>query len=477
MVERWLWPDLASDLNCDDSRVAELLKGRVYGAGALTALVAGGLLFGAAPCLATWSTPRSVNAPWGHLATDGRGDVALAWEGVVRRCSHSRCIYEGLVKVAFGRSTGPLVTRTVWRHASTEVYDVTVVLDARGELTVAWVDAYPNIDGTRTVRAIYRTPAGCWSAVQAVGHSSQLNPLLPVDYVDPRLAVAPDREVLLTWNAREVFTAPGRLALAWRRPGHRFGPTAEYRLNGAGMEDQTPIFDSGGAAHVYGAVSNPPSYGPPRNVMLSTAPHSHRFGAPLVVAPSGGALVVSFSAAGQAIAAWLSPAGGPPSLVYARVMLHGTLGAPVALPSDGTKAVTAVAANGGGGSVGWVPEPASAAPYSVLVATADASGRFSLPSVQANRLVPVARDGAGDILLREPSVFSGSYSLAGTPFASPFAVQPASGGALQPSPLPATQSPFAQPTSATFATAEPVGHGVAIAWPLGNRVAVATWRP
>jgi hypothetical protein len=465
--------------------VAELLEGRVYRAGALTALVAGGLLFGAAPSLATWSTPRTVNSLGRPaLATDGRGDVALAWVGAVRRCSHSRCIYGGPVQVAFGRSTGPLVTHTVWRHANAGAYGVTVVLDARGELTVAWVDAHPNIDGQRTVRAAFRTPAGRWSAVQAVGHSNRLNPLLPVDYVDPRLAVAPDRGVLLTWNAGEVFAPRGRLGQAWRRPGHRFGPTAEYRLNGAGMGDQTPVFDSGGAAHVYGVVSyTPPRQKPSRSnaVMLSTAAHSHRFGAPVVVAPSGGALVMSFSAAGQAIAAWLNPAGQlqPPASPYARVMLHGALGAPVALPSEGTKAVTAVAANGGGGSVGWVPEPVSAAPDSVMVATADASGRFSPPSVQADRLAPAARDGAGDILLREPDIFSGSRSL-GTPFASPFAVQPATGGALQPSPVP--QSPFGQTgQAAVFATAEPVGRGAALAWPLtwpsGSKVAIATWRP
>ena len=454
----------------------------MYRAGAVAALVAGWLLFGASPSLATWTTPRTLNSLGRPaLATDGRGDVALAWVGGVRRCSHSRCVYEGPVQVAFGRSTGPLVTRTVWRHANAGAYGVTVVLDARGELTVAWVDAHPNIDGQRTVRAAFRTPAGRWSAVQAVGHSSRLNPLLPVDYVDPRLAVAPDREVLLTWNAGEVFTPPGRLAQAWRRPGHRFGPTAEYRLNGAGMGDQTPVFDSGGAAHVYGVVSNTRPQGPSRSntVMLNTAAHGHRFGAPVIIAPSGGALVVSFSAAGQAIAAWLNNHGsGEPGFPYARVMLHGTLGAPVALPSDRTQAVTAVAANGGGGSVGWVPEPVSATPDSVMVATADASGRFSPPSVQADRLAPAARDGAGDILLREPDVFSGSYSLAGAPFASPFAVQPATGGALQPSPMPRTQSPFAQSSPGTvFATTEPVGRGAAVAWPLGNILAIATWRP
>ena len=450
--------------------------------GAAAAVLAGWLLFAAAPSLAAWSTTRTVNIRGGAaLATDGRGDVALAWVGAVRRCSHSRCSYDGRVQVAFGRSTGPFVTRTVWQHANTNAYGVTVVLDARGELTVAWVDAHPNIDGQRTVRAAYRTPAGRWSAVQAVGHSSRLNPLLPVDHVDPRLAVAPDREVLLTWNAGEVFTAPGRLAQAWRRPGHRFGPTAQYRLNGAGMGDQTPIVDSGGAAHVYGvlAYARPHGRSASNAVMLSTAAHSRRFGTPLTIAASTGAVAVSFSAVGQAIAAWLHNGGfEAPGLPEARLMLRGIFGAPVTLPSDATNSVTAVAANGGGGSVGWVPEPLSASPDNVMVATADASGVFSLPSVQADRLVPVARDGFGDTLLKEPDVSSGSYALAGSPFASPVAVQPLTGGALEPSPMPRTQSPFAQSSAATaFATAAPVGRGAAIAWPLANKLAIATWRP
>ncbi len=463
-------------------RVANRLS--VRRAGVFAAIATGWLLLGATPSLAVWSAPRTVHSSGrSALTTDGRGDVALAWERGIRRCTHSRCVYEASVQVALGRSTGPLVTHAVWRQRNAAAYGISLVLDPRGELTVAWVEARPNSDGQRTVITAFRTVAGRWSAVQAVGHSSRLNPLVPTDYVDPRLAIAPDREVLLTWNAGEVFTSPGSLAQAWRRPGRRFGPTAAYRLKGAGMGDPTPVFDSGGAAHVYGIVSStPPPLGPSRSngVMLSTAVHSHRFGAPLVIAPSGVAPVVSFSGTGQAIAAWLNNHGSGQfgGFPYARVMLHGSWGSPVALPSDETAAVTAVAANGGGGSVGWVPEPMSATPDSVRVASADASGRFSTPSVQADRLAPVARDGAGDLLLREPDVFSGSYTLAGAPFTSPVAVQPATGGAPQPSPMPRTESPFAQSSLGTlFATAEPVGRGAAIAWRLGSKVAIAIWRP
>ena len=245
------------------------------------------------------------------------------------------------------------------------------------------------------------------------------------------------------------------------------------------MGDQTPVFDSGGAAHVYGVLMYTPRHGPSGSnaVMLSTAAHSHRFGAPVVVAPSGGALVVSFSAAGQAIAAWLNPAGQPqpPASPYARVMLHGTLGAPVALPSDGTTAVTAIAANGGGGSVGWVPEPVSATPDRVVVATADASGRFSPPSVQADRLVPAARDGAGNPAQGTRRIL-GELLPRGHSLREPVCRAAGDRGST-PALAHAPDSVSVCAVFWTFRDQEPVGRGAAIAWPLGNKLAIATWRP
>jgi hypothetical protein len=482
--------------------------------GALAALAAAWLVFGAAPSLAAWSTPRTVKSAFlGALATDARGDVAPAWvnyRDIVRPCSLNRrgCLIRTDVslQVGFGGPTGPLVTRTVWRCRNAAAVGVTAALDARGELTVAWVDAPSGgVEGRRTVLAVYRTAAGRWSAVQVVGHSSPMNPVIPSDYVDPKLAVAPDREVLLTWNAGYVFGRPGDvlgaagLAQAWRAPGHRFGPVAVYPLKGAGMIGQTPVFDSGGAAHVYGIVCDnsrhvpPPPKPPARDsgVMLSTAAHSHRFGAPLVVAPAPAEnLVVSFSAPGEALASWLRYDGcgenrnAPP---YARVMLRGSLQAPVALaPNDSAVGfVPAVAANGGGGSVGWLDTNRTYPAQSLRMATAGAAGRFSVASTQANNLVPVARDGAGNVLLDELNPTG--EPLGGPTPVSPFAVQPAAGGALQPSPVP--QSPFGQTGQHTvFATAEPVGRGAALAWPLSvshgsgplvntGKVAIATWRP
>ena len=101
--------------------------------------------------------------------------------------------------------------------------------------------------------------------------------------------------------------------------------------------------------------------------MLSTAPRSHRFGAPLLIAPAPAEFpVVSFSAPGQALIAWeagdyedLEPSFAAP---YARVMTGESLSAPVALQPGSAgigSAVNAVAANGGGGTVSWSEDAAA----------------------------------------------------------------------------------------------------------------------
>ena len=86
-------------------------------------------------------------------------------------------------------------------------------------------------------------------------------------------------------------------------------------------------------------------------------------------------------------------------------------------------------------------------------------------------LVPAPQPGA---TIDEPNFWL--QSLSGPAPVSPFAAQPATGGAVRPSPVP--QSRFGQTgQAAVHATAEPVGRGAALAWPLGNKVAIATWRP
>ena len=412
------------------------------------------------------------------LATDARGDAALAWTSV-RQVGLVRT--RVAVHVAFIGPGGRVAERTVWSNGDAIVGGVAVALDARGELTVAWIAAARarngGTSGPHTIRAAYRNASGRWSAAQKVGSSG------PLMSADLHLAVAPDREVLLTWVAHTA-RAPG-VAAAWRRAGHGFGAEgAVSRAKGAMMILPTAVFDSGGAAHVYGTG------GCGRRgcaTMVSTKAHGHRFGAPLLIAPAPAEYpIVSFSAPGRALIAWeagifedLEPSFAAP---YARIMSAGALGPPIAL-QPGTaltaSAVNAVAANGGGGTASWVAWPATSppgpgAPF-VMLAALGADGRFSQPSVAADGLVPALRDGAGDTLLRQ--IGPSAALEAGAP-PSPIAMRPAAGGPPQPSPV---QLPSGTPAPSAFlaglATTEAAGAGAAVAWVAGTQLSVATWRP
>jgi len=452
-------------------RASVVVGGRVFGALAVVAALA----TGATPALAGWSAPRAVSYStaafrYVALATDARGETALAFAnesdvGLVQT--------RAAVSVAFVGASGRLVQRTLWRSGDALVGGVAVALDARGELTVAWIDAARGRSGATlypyTIQAAYRTASGKWSATQVVGFSG------PFVGADLRLAAAPNREVLLTWVAH-TKNAPG-VAAAWRKPGHRFGPeSAVSRVNSAMMSEATSLFDSGGAAHIYGTVSCGRLIRTCAT-MLSSAPRSHRFGAPLLIAPAPAELpVVSFSAPGQALIAWeagdyeaLEPYFAAP---YARVMTGGSLSAPVALQPgspDIASSVNAVAADGGGGTVSWsaLPQTYPSSPQTML-AVGDTSGHFSAPSVSANGMMPTLRDGVGDMLLK----LGWSGGPAGIP-PSPIAVQPSSGGMPQSSPMPLP--PSASLTGVV--TAEPVGAGAAVAWVAGAKLEISTWQP
>ncbi|HUH79868.1 MAG TPA: hypothetical protein VLZ06_00950 [Solirubrobacteraceae bacterium] len=466
-------------------RRALIVGSRVFGALAVVI----GVAMGASPALAGWSAPLAVSrSTTGFLyvapANDARGDSAVAWAS---ETNAGPVQTRAAVNVALAGAGGRPVERALWRSNDALVGGVAVALDASGELTVAWIEAARGRNGAtlspHTIRAAYRSPSGRWSPAQVVGYSG---PFLDAHL---ELAVAPNREVLLSWVAH-TKSAPG-VAAAWRKAGHRFGSTSAIsRARSAMMIDPTPLFDSGGSAHVYGTVV---SCGRVHTcaTMVSTAPHSHRFGAPLLIAPAPAEYpVVSFGAPGRALIAWeagdyqgLEPFGAPP---YARVMSGGSLGAPVALqPGSGSipGPPNAVAANGGGGTVSWSETPPSQKSARTMVAVGDAAGHFPPPSVSPLGLVPALRDGAGDVLLTLGPINpfaplgGGPTGPAGTPL-SPIAMQPAGGGAVQSSPIPLPPTPMMPSlTIAAIATTQPVGAGAAVAWVAGAKLEVSTWRP
>jgi hypothetical protein len=453
-------------------RASIVVGSRVLGA---LAVLIGLVVIGTEPALAGWSAPRAVSYSTSGfrdvtLATDARGDTALAWAS---ESDVGRVQTRAAVNVAFAGTSGRPMERTLWRSGDALIGGVAVALDARGELTVAWIDAARGRSGEtlyrHTIRAAYRTPSGRWSPTQIIGYSG---PFLSADL---RLAVAPDREVLLTWVAH-TKNAPG-VAAAWRKPAHGFGRvSAVSRAMSAMMSGPTSLFDSGGAAHIYGTVSCGRLIRTCAT-MVSTAPRSHRFRAPLLLAPAPAEFpVVSFSAPGRALIAWeagdfegLEPSFAAP---FARVMSGESLSAPVALePGSVTlgSEVNAVAANEGGGTLSWSETPA---PYPsaarTMLAVGDTSGHFSAPSVPPLGLMPMLRDGAGDMLMKLGRI----GGPAGLP-SSPVAMQPAGGGAVQASPMPLP--PLA--SLAGVATAQPVGAGAAAAWLAGAKLEISTWRP
>jgi hypothetical protein len=176
------------------------------------------------------------------------------------------------VRVAYRRGWGGgFFTRTVARRSGFTGYGPSVVLDSRGELTVTWIDEAITQKGPKTVRAAYRTPAGRWSSVQAIGQTSRF---VQPAYAFPTVAAAPNGTVLLTYNSRSQ-AAPG-MAAVWRSRGQRFGPVRALPTGKDGVLQQpTTLFDTDGRAYVAGILDCDSKRA--RGVLLRTIPLSRNF--------------------------------------------------------------------------------------------------------------------------------------------------------------------------------------------------------
>ena len=342
------------------------------------------------PSFAGWSAPRFIGGtvslagltnPQGPLpfATDARGDVAIAWPDF-RQVGHPpNWWYDSSVRLASAGPTGRIVTHTVWRRAHSLISKRhgcarrTRRADRRLDRSALAVEL--------SVHSAGALPKRLGAMVCAAGCRSKQNSVLLRSTDAGR---GSQRRSTAHLERGKHRGRRGGLAL----PGHPFGAASLVgHSQRALIFDPTPVFDPSGAAHVYGTnVTSAPRPAPPkppprtRGVMLSTGTHSHRFGAPVIVGPpAADALVVSFSAPGQALAVWLreaypydaeSPWGSP----CARVMLHGSWKTPVALePHSEGNLVTVAASNGGGGAVGWsVGSPTQLPPRRQMTATAEA---------------------------------------------------------------------------------------------------------
>jgi hypothetical protein len=415
------------------------------------------------PASASWSPPRTVpgsvtegaGAP--VLAVDGRGDLGAAWvddPGDVRRVRHPLVT----VRASVSRHGG-FATHTLLRRHDIAVQGLAVVLDRRGELTVAWIDERNDaglLHGHKTVRAAYRTPSGAWSAVQTVGMSSAFS------YAVPRLAAAPDGHVLLTYVAG-VRRAPG-VGVAWRRPGRPFGALAG--VGRRGLFDPTPAFDPDGRAYL--SAITPCEESSSRGVLRTTAAGGHRFGPQRTIAPAlATELRLQITGSRTAVAAWVRAGCSRSETLSGPIMaaaVHNDVAAPAQVldPQPGRELVLAGAANGGA-DASWTAFPASAPAGTVLVAPILGGGTFGMPAAPTDGWTAVAADAAGDQVVapRNPG---------GSTAPERVGARAAGTESVQTAPLPG-------PARYAAAGSGPDGRALAAAAFVAGRLRITSWTP
>lgn len=382
---------------------------------------AAALLVAATPASAAWGPvvrpPLSTGASQLTLAVDPAGDAAAAW---VVEGSHSV-----RVRAAFVRPSGGVSVRTLVSASGDAVQSPRVVLDRRGELTVAWVQRSAR-DRHQTIRAAYRTAAGRWSSVQDVSRTSAFY------YASPRLAAAPDGAVALTFNAA-VRAAPG-VGAAWRSRGHAFGRVQSVATGRrAYLFEPSLAFDPSGRAYLTG-IARCDDEQRSAGALFTTTAGGRRFGAQRIVTPEGSThLRFVVTGRGAGVALWLDAGcstsedlSGP---VQAAVMRSGRVGAPMTLTTVSSTAPVLSVAPGGAGDASWTAFTPSAGDGEVLASRIAADGTASTAATPVNGLAAAVGDAHGDqvVQLVRPRDYGGNVSAGaldadtGTVLTAPFA--------------------------------------------------------
>ncbi len=423
---------------------------------------------------AGWSVPRSFGVSryaMSAVAVDSRGDAAVAW--MTQGNPGVGPDFRTSVYVTVRRANGRLSTRRVWSSRDAEAHGVSVVLGA-GAVTVAWSSF--DRSGTGTVRAAYGPFSGRWPAPRAIGRLAGEPSYPPIPW-DQHMAIAPDGEVLLTFNAWNAWSKAGPLgvAVAWRAPGHHFGwPQVLRRAPGGAI----PQFDARGTAYLHGYC----------NGLLLIAPaHTDRFGSTVVLTAKPVLdFTLSLAGTGRGLAAWVrgecsfdAAAGNTPGPVFASVLSAGKFGKPLELTPAAAAAVYSNAvAVPGGGTVTWaIPAGYSASGSGTFSVQIGADGLPGATRQITGGPTALTADGGGDEVFVWPSIWSPGIGLPGiglpgVGLPDPPFVRPAGGGPDQPAP-----SRYGQ-----VAVAAPVGRAAALAWNAsptgsGSTMALSVWRP
>jgi len=372
------------------------------------------------------------------VAVDARGDAAVAW--ATQGNPEFGPNFHSSVHVTVRTASGRLSTRTVWSSHDAETEGLSVVIGA-GEATVAW-DARSRAEAqgrTIVIRAAYGPLIGRWRPARAIRRIPFEPPgeVLGGEPAEQHLAIAPDGEVLLAFNASGEAAG-----LAWRAPGHAFGVP---QLLSEAPDCAIPQFDAHGAAYLSGSC----------NGFVRVAPaHSHRFRRTAVLTNSQVFIfTLALSGAGRGIAAWVTGEcdGHTPGPVFASVLKGGKFGTPLALTPSATQAVDANAvAAPGGDTVTWYAGVGGGQPsawpqaYSLQIGANGVPGATQTLPIGAP--IALVSDAGGDVVF-------GLTLGTGTPHGPGLFVRPAGGGADQPA-----------PSLGQVAGATPVGRAVAVAW-------------
>ncbi len=353
---------------------------------------------------AGWSAPLTLSqsSSWpAAVAADSAGDSAVAWSTVRelppksmdRYCAthpfKASCYGITSVHLAVRTTRGRLVRRTVWEGRAGEMGMSLVI--SHGEATLGW-GAYDVSDPNETAREAHGPFLGHWTRAKELGHF--LDYLVTGGHTPlyPKLAVAPNGNVLAAWSAcGSLKRCPGAVpgvTLAWRSPGHSFG--RPYKVSAA-PENAVPSFDSAGNAYLHSSCS-------PR--VLLASPHSRAFRRVLTLTHGPVRdLSLGLSGDGEGLASWIptacstDEASGPiPGPVLASRLHAGVFASPAALTAAGLTADDSQSvAVPGGGVVGWVARDRLEVPFGE---TATLGSGPALPAGAA----PLAADGGGDIL-------------------------------------------------------------------------------
>lgn len=416
-----------------------------------------------APSPAAWApTTRltsSTSVRGVSTAINARGDAAVAWLVDPRFSSGKRGDLQ--VRVAYRRGWGGgFFTRTVARRSGFSGEGPSVVLDRRGELTVAWIDEAITQQGPKTIRAAYRTPAGRWSNVQAIGRTSRF---VQPAYAFPRVAASPTGTVLLTYNSRSR-DAPG-MAAVWRSRGQRFGPVQALPTGKDGVLHQpTTLFDTDGRAYVAGILDCDRKRA--RGVLLRTIPLSRHFRPMRTVAPSpSGQLQLVLTGSGRGALAWRGVAcsineflAGP---IYAARLFRASAGEPIVVDPGRVDGPQLSGAPAGGADISWnILEPPA-----ILTSRLDRNGVLTGPTPPPAGWIALTSDASGNqVVIRPPTA---NYLRPDESGAR------ARTGLVEPAPI-----TVRHPAGATFGTGLIVaGGGPLTATAGGGPLYATTWRP